>query len=64
LALANFEAVFGLYALQKFHHGPKQVGVILAVVGLVSAVGRCSLAHYAALGRCVGHQGFAVHRLD
>ncbi len=38
--LANFEAVFGLYALQKFHYGPGQVGVILAVVGLVSAVGK------------------------
>jgi DHA1 family multidrug resistance protein-like MFS transporter len=38
--LANFEAVFGLYALQKFHYGPEQVGVILAVVGLVSAVGK------------------------
>ncbi len=38
--LANFEAVFGLYALQKFNYGPEQVGVILAVVGLVSAVGK------------------------
>jgi MFS transporter, DHA1 family, multidrug resistance protein len=38
--LANFEAVFGLYALEKFSYGPERVGVILAVVGLVSTVGK------------------------
>src|SRR5512136_2838906 len=38
--LANFEAVFGLYALEKFDYGPEEVGMILAVVGLVSAVGK------------------------
>ena len=38
--LANFEAVFGLYALEKFSYGPERVGVILAVVGLVSAAGK------------------------
>jgi DHA1 family multidrug resistance protein-like MFS transporter len=38
--LANFEAVFGLYALQKFDYGPERVGMILAVVGLVSAGGK------------------------
>jgi DHA1 family multidrug resistance protein-like MFS transporter len=38
--LANFEAVFGLYALQKFNYGPESVGMILAVVGLVSTVGK------------------------
>jgi len=38
--LANFEAVFGLYALQKFNYGPERVGMILAVVGLVSAAGK------------------------
>jgi DHA1 family multidrug resistance protein-like MFS transporter len=38
--LANFEAVFGLYALEKFSYGPERVGMILAVVGLVSAVGK------------------------
>ena len=38
--LANFEAVFGLYALAKFSYGPERVGVILAVVGLVSTVGK------------------------
>jgi len=38
--LANFEAVFGLYALAKFNYGPESVGLILAVVGLVSAAGK------------------------
>jgi DHA1 family multidrug resistance protein-like MFS transporter len=38
--LANFEAVFGLYALEKFSYGPERVGVILAVVGFVSTVGK------------------------
>ena len=38
--LANFEAVFGLYALEKFSYGPERVGVILAVVGSVSTVGK------------------------
>jgi len=38
--LANFEAVFGLYALQKFGYGPDRVGAILAVVGLVTTVGK------------------------
>ena len=38
--LANFEAVFGLYALEKFSYGPERVGVILAVMGLVSTVGK------------------------
>lgn len=38
--LANFEAVFGLYALRKFGYGPERVGMILAVVGLVSAGGK------------------------
>jgi DHA1 family multidrug resistance protein-like MFS transporter len=38
--LANFEAVFGLYVLEKFNYGPERVGMILAVVGLVSAGGK------------------------
>lgn len=38
--LANFEAVFGLYALDKFSYGPERVGMILAVVGLVSTIGK------------------------
>jgi MFS transporter, DHA1 family, multidrug resistance protein len=34
----NFQAIFGLYALKKFHFNPQQVGTILVVVGLVSAI--------------------------
>ena len=37
-AMTNFEAVFGLYALHRFSYGPRQVGVILTVVGLISAL--------------------------
>lgn len=42
-ALSNFEAVFGLYALEKFSYGPQQVGVILMVVALVSTAGKAAL---------------------
>jgi DHA1 family multidrug resistance protein-like MFS transporter len=34
----NFQAIFGLYALEKFNFDPQQVGTILVVVGLVSAI--------------------------
>jgi len=37
-AMTNFEAVFGLYALHRFDYGPGQVGTILMVVGLISAI--------------------------
>ena len=39
-ALTNFEAVFGLYALEKFGYGPEQVGTILMVVAVVSTVSK------------------------
>ncbi len=39
-ALTNFEAVFGLYALEKFGYGPERVGTILAVIAVVSTVGK------------------------
>ncbi|HEC34059.1 MAG TPA: MFS transporter [Chloroflexi bacterium] len=42
-ALTNFEAVFGLYALEKFGYGPEQVGTILMVVAVVSTVGKAVL---------------------
>lgn len=38
--LTNFEAIFGLYALEKYGYGPERVGVILMVIGIVSAVGK------------------------
>ena len=34
----NFQAIFGLYALEKFNFNPQQVGTILVVVGIVSAI--------------------------
>ncbi len=36
--LTSFEAIFGLYALEKFEYGPERVGTIMVVVALVSAV--------------------------
>ena len=36
--LTNFEAIFGLYALERFDYGPQQVGTILTVIGLIFAV--------------------------
>jgi DHA1 family multidrug resistance protein-like MFS transporter len=38
--LANFEAVFGLYAAFRFGYGPEQVGAILSVIGIVTTVGK------------------------
>ena len=42
-ALTNFEAVFGLYALEKFDYGPERVGTILMVIAVVSTVGKGAL---------------------
>lgn len=42
-ALTNFEAIFGLYALEKFEFGPDKVGTILMVVAVVSTVGKALL---------------------
>ena len=41
--LTNFESIFGLYAAQELGYGPEQVGTILAVVGLVSTLGKAIL---------------------
>lgn len=40
IGLANFESVFGLYALVKFDYGPGRVGTILTIIGLVSTAGK------------------------
>lgn len=37
-ALANFEGVFGLYAQKRYNYNATQVGLVLTVVGLVSAL--------------------------
>jgi len=42
-ALTNFEAIFGLYALEKFGFGPDKVGSILMVVAVVSTAGKALL---------------------
>ena len=36
--ISNLEAVFGLYSLYKYAYGPEQVGAILTVVGVISAL--------------------------
>jgi len=36
--LTNFEGIFGLYALHRFSYSPQQVGGILTVIGLISAI--------------------------
>ena len=41
--LANFEAVFGLYAAQRFGFGPERVGIVLVVVGVVTTLGKGAL---------------------
>jgi DHA1 family multidrug resistance protein-like MFS transporter len=38
LAATNFQAIFGLYALEKFGFNPQQIGTILVVAALVSAL--------------------------
>lgn len=37
-ALTNFEAIFGMYALRRYGYGAEQVGMIMTVVGLTSAL--------------------------
>jgi len=41
--LANFESVFGLYAADRLGYGPERVGAILAVVGVVTTLGKAVL---------------------
>lgn len=38
--LSNFDSVFGIYALERFGYGPKQVGVILMMMAFVTILGR------------------------
>lgn len=38
LAATNFQAIFGLYALAKFGFNPQQIGTILVVTAVVSAL--------------------------
>jgi len=65
--LTNFEAVFGLYALQRYGYGPGRVGTILTVIGLCSAImqgvltgplarrwGEVAIIHASLLGSAIG----------
>ncbi len=36
--LTNFEGIFGLYAQHRFNYNPAQVGTVMMVIGVVSAV--------------------------
>ena len=36
--LANFEGVFGLWTLRRFEYGPQQVGSIMMIIGIISAI--------------------------
>lgn len=36
--MTNFEGIFGLYALRRFQYGPREVGGVLTVIGLISAI--------------------------
>ncbi|MCJ7626358.1 MAG: MFS transporter, partial [Anaerolineaceae bacterium] len=36
--MTTFQGIFGLYALEKFYYGPEKVGVIMMVLGFVSAI--------------------------
>lgn len=42
-ALTNFESIFGLYALNKFGYGPSQVGILLTLIGIISAIAQGAL---------------------
>jgi DHA1 family multidrug resistance protein-like MFS transporter len=42
--LMIFANVFGLYGLERFNYGPEQVGIIMMVMGLVSALAQGLLA--------------------
>jgi DHA1 family multidrug resistance protein-like MFS transporter len=36
--LTNFEGVFGLYTLRRFNYGPTEVGSVMMIIGIVSAI--------------------------
>jgi len=36
--MTNFESIFGIYALERFSYSPKEIGSILTVIGIVSAI--------------------------
>jgi DHA1 family multidrug resistance protein-like MFS transporter len=42
--ITTFYGIFGLYALERYGYGPQQVGIVLMVMGLVSAVAQGGLS--------------------
>ncbi|MBD1383376.1 MFS transporter [Metabacillus arenae] len=36
--LANFQAIFGYYSLERYNYGPQEVGIIILSVGLIGTV--------------------------
>ena len=36
--MTNFESIFGIYTLERFNYSPKEVGSILTLIGIVSAI--------------------------
>lgn len=36
--LANFQAIFGYYALERYGYGPQEVGVVILIVGIVGTL--------------------------
>jgi DHA1 family multidrug resistance protein-like MFS transporter len=42
--ITTFYGIFGLYALERYNYGPKEVGVVMMVMGLVSAVAQGGLS--------------------
>ena len=65
--LTNFESVFGLYSVDRYSYTPKQVGLVLTTIGLISALmqgtatgpltrrfGEVKIIHLALLGSAVG----------
>ena len=45
-ALTSFEGIFGLYSLYRYDYGPQQVGSVLVVIGLVSALAQGMLTGF------------------
>jgi DHA1 family multidrug resistance protein-like MFS transporter len=41
--LTNFESVFSLFAEHRHHYGPREVGTLLTMVGLISAIAQGGL---------------------
>jgi DHA1 family multidrug resistance protein-like MFS transporter len=42
-ALSNFTSIFGLFALHRFGYDPSEVGIIVAITGLIGAAAQGSL---------------------